>query len=256
MPYETLLLDRPAEGVAVVTMNRPESLNAMNLTLRQELEQAMLDLDEDADVRAIVLTGAGPRAFSAGGDIHERVKAAGQSQHARPGSMAGGMWRIANLKKPTVGAMNGLAFGGAAMLASTLDIRIGCERSSFRFLAASYGLINSTWTLPLLVGWAQAKELLYTGRIVEAEEAFRIGLLNNLVPAAEVLDAAVQTASQIAANRPEAVQGIKRLLHQQVGLSWQEQLATEQGLTASELPFIREADRFKPFLERGKQRSV
>ena len=78
--------------------------------------------------------------------------------------------------------MNGLAFGGAAVLASSLDMRIGCEHTKFRFLAAAYGRINSTWTLPNQVGWPIAKELLFSARVVEAEEAYRIGLLNHLVP--------------------------------------------------------------------------
>ena len=91
-------------------------------------------------------------------------------------------WHLATLKKPTIGAINGLAYGGAALLSSSLDIRIGCERSSFRFLAATYGRINSTWTLPMVVGWARAKELLYTARVVSADEALQIGLLNKIVP--------------------------------------------------------------------------
>ena len=90
--------------------------------------------------------------------------------------------------KPLIGAINGLAYGGAALLSSTLDLRIGCERTQFRFLAASYGRVNSTWSLPLLVGLPKAKELLYTGRVVAAEEAERIGLLNQIVPAARLIE--------------------------------------------------------------------
>ena len=84
--------------------------------------------------------------------------------------------------------MNGLAYGGAGVLASSLDMRVGCEHASFRFLAAAYGRINSTWTLPNQVGWPIAKELLFSGRVVEAEEAHRIGLLNHLVPCAQLRD--------------------------------------------------------------------
>ena len=93
---------------------------------------------------------------------------------------------IASCNKPIIGMMNGLAYGGGAVLASSMDIRIGCERSRFRFLAAAYGRINSTWSLGSQIGWPQAKELLFTARIVEAEEACQIGLLNHLVPAAQL----------------------------------------------------------------------
>ena len=250
--YQTILLDRPAGHVALITLNRPESLNALNATLRQELDGCLAALDEDEEVRAIVVTGAGPRAFSSGGDIHERVKA--EPAERKPGQLSplsGVAWRMANLRKPTIGAINGLAYGGAALYASALDLRVGCERSSFRFLAASYGLVNATWTLPLLVGWARAKELLYTGREVGADEALAIGLLNKLVPSSELLPAAIEMAGQIAANSPAAVQAVKRLLHEDVGRGWADMAQAEAGIS---LPRERESERFKSFLDRGKLR--
>src|SRR5580704_17005947 len=88
--------------------------------------------------------------------------------------------------------LNGLSYGGAALLSSSLDIRIGCEKTQFRFLAASYGRVNSSWSLPLLVGWPKAKELLFTGRVVAAEEAERIGLLNTIVPSAKLRETAIE----------------------------------------------------------------
>ena len=105
--------------------------------------------------------------------------------------------------------MNGLAFGGAAVLASSLDMRIGCEDTKFRFLAAAYGRINSTWSLGAQIGWPMAKELLFTARIVEAEEAYRIGLLNHLVPRAKLRDKTMEIARMIAGNHRGAVIGVK-----------------------------------------------
>src|SRR5258706_3066821 len=111
-----------------------------------------------------------------------------------------------------MGMMRGLGCGGAAVLASSRDMRVGCEHSSFRFLAAAYGRINSTWTLPNQVGWPVAKELLFSARVVEADEALRIGLLNHRVPCAELREKTMWLATMIAKNRPDAVVGLKRLL--------------------------------------------
>src|SRR3546814_10333570 len=113
--------------------------------------------------------------------------------------------------KPTIGMMNGLSYGGAAVLASSLDMRCGCEGTRFRFLAAAYGRINSTWTLPNQVGWPIAKELLFTARIVEAEEAYRIGLLNHLVPRAQLRAKTMEIAKMIAKNHRGADRKSTRL---------------------------------------------
>src|ERR1051326_8704440 len=104
----------------------------------------------------------------------------------------------------------------AAVLASSLDMRVGCEDSRFRFLAAAYGRINSTWTLPNQVGWPIAKELLFSARIVAAEEAYRIGLLNHLVPKAELRAKTMELAKTIAGNNRAAVMGIKQLMLKQM----------------------------------------
>ena len=186
------VLVEKSQGVAILTMNRPEQLNAMNYALSIELHDAVVSMNADDEVGCIVITGAGKRAFSAGGDIHEQREDDRQRSQAeldaRGAERGRGSYEISASPKPTIGMINGLAFGGAGVLASSLDMRVGCEHASFRFLAAAYGRINSTWTLPNQVGWPIAKELLFSARIVEAEEAYRIGLLNHLVPCAELRD--------------------------------------------------------------------
>jgi len=124
---------------------------------------------------------------------------------------------IASSAKPTTGMMNGPAYGGAAVLSSSLDMRNGCEGTKFRFLAAAYGRINSTWTLPNQVGWPMAKELLFSARVVEAEEAYRIGLLNHLVPRARLREKTMEIARMIAGNHGASVLGVKALLLRQHG---------------------------------------
>ena len=164
-------------------------------------------------------------------------------------------WHIANYSKPLIGAINGLAYGGAALLSSSLDLRIGCEKTQFRFLAASYGRVNSTWSLPALVGIPKAKELLYTGRVVAAEEAERIGLLNRIVPAAKLREAAVEMAQMIAKNDSRMVQGIKRLLHESMGLDWQGRYDLEDEARATYLAAGHPREGFKDFLARKPVRA-
>src|SRR5947199_10277574 len=118
-----------------------------------------------------------------------------------------GSYEISACPKPTIGMMNWLAYGGAAVLASSLDMRVGCEHASFRFLAAAYGRINSTWTLPNQVGWPIAKELLFSARVVEAEEAHRIGLLNHLAPCDQLRATTIRLARMTAQNRRAAARG-------------------------------------------------
>src|SRR5437867_3267173 len=160
MTYQNILAETVEGGVGVVTLNRPAVLNALSYDLARELDEALTGFEDDANVRCVVVTGAGEKAFSAGADIKEMAAADPQVLAERQRDRSKWTWHLANLKVPTIGAMNGLAYGGGAVLASSLDLRIGCERSRFRFLAASYGRLNSTWSLPVLVGWPRAKELL------------------------------------------------------------------------------------------------
>jgi enoyl-CoA hydratase/carnithine racemase len=249
MAYEFILAEHH-DGVAVITLNRPEKLNALSFALARELDEALTRYETDDAVKAVVLTGAGERAFSAGADIHEMAGLSSEELAQRQEFRSAATWHIATYQKPLIGAINGLAYGGAALLSSTLDLRLGCERSEFRFLAASYGRVNSTWSLPLLVGLPKAKELLYTGRAVAAEEALRIGLLNEVVPAPRLLETAVELGQTIARNDARMVQGIKRLLHDAIGMDWRDRYATEEDARATWLAAGHPRDGFREFLNR------
>jgi enoyl-CoA hydratase/carnithine racemase len=248
------VLVEKSEGVAILTMNRPEHLNAMNQQLSAELHDAVMGASADDEIGGIVLTGAGTKAFSAGGDIHEQREDDRRYSQAeldgRNAVRARGSYEISACPKPTIGMMNGLAYGGAAVLASSLDMRIGCEHSSFRFLAAAYGRINSTWTLPNQVGWPIAKELLFSGRVVEAEEAHRIGLLNHLVPCAQLRDKTMWLATMIARNRRESVMGVKQLLLDDLGRSLEEQWANERHYTLNVVRGAKAEAAFPEFIAR------
>lgn len=249
MEYENILVEI-ADGVGVITLDRPRVLNALSEALYEELDAAFTAMERDDDVRAIVLTGSGNRAFSAGGDIHEMARQARDGASTPSRDRERRAWHIAECVKPTVGAVNGLAYGGGAVIAASLDIRIGCENTSFRFLAASYGRVNSTWNLPMQVGWPVAKELLFTARVVGADEAYRIGLLNHLVPSDRLMEKAMETAVLIASNDPRMVQGAKELLLRNVGSDWGGMYRNENEAKSGRLAPTPVLEGFRDFLDR------
>jgi enoyl-CoA hydratase/carnithine racemase len=249
MAYENILFEQ-TDGVAIITLHRPKVLNALSMALTMELDDAIAHCEEDDDVRAIIVAGSGEKAFSAGADIHEMAELSKEELEQRGKQRGAATWHMATCRKPVIGALNGLAYGGGAMLASTFDIRIGCERTRFRFLAATYGRINSTWTLSAIIGMPMAKELLYTGRVVEAQEAKEIGLLNRLVPSGDLLSTALELAKMMAQNTPSMVQGIKELLNEGIGSTWAERLDMERDILLGRLKPSHPREGFKDFLER------
>ena len=253
MEYEFILAER-RDGVALITLNRPDKLNALSFPLMSELDDALTEYEGDDSIGAVILTGAGDRAFSAGADIHEMAGLSSEELAKRAATRGEISWHIASYTKPIIGAINGLAYGGAALLSSSLDLRIGCEKTQFRFLAATYGRVNSTWSLPALVGTPKAKELLYTGRAVGVDEAERIGLLNQVVPSAKLLESAVEMGQMIAKNDPRMVQGIKRLLHEGMGLDWQGRYDLEDAARETWLASGHPREGFKDFLARKPAR--
>jgi enoyl-CoA hydratase/carnithine racemase len=254
MAYDCIISER-LDGVGFITLDRPDKLNALSYDLVRELDDALTGFEQDDDIKAVIVTGAGDRAFSAGADIHEMADLSSEELEQRQGRRGEISWHVANYAKPIIGAINGLAYGGAALMSSSLDIRIGCERTRFRFLAASYGRVNSSWSLPLLVGWPKAKELLFTGRVVEAEEAERIGLLNMVVPSAKLRESAIEMGQMIAKNDPRMVQGLKRLLHEGAGMSLHERYEFEDEARATWLLAGHPRDGFKDFLARKGKRA-
>ena len=253
MAYEHILFEQ-ADGVAVITLNRPKVLNALSMPLTLELDAAISHCEADDDIKAIIITGTGEKAFSAGADIHEMADLSPEELERRGQQRGQATWHMAVCRKPVIGALNGLAYGGGAMLASTFDIRIGCERTRFRFLAATYGRINSTWTLSTIIGMPMAKELLYSGRVVEAPEAKEIGLLNRLVPSSELVATALELGKTIAQNTPSMVQGIKELLNEGIGSPWADRLQMEREILTGRLKPSHPREGFKEFLDRKGRR--
>jgi enoyl-CoA hydratase len=206
MAYETLLIG-VADGIATITVNRPDKLNALSARVILELGQAIDEARERSDVRGVILTGAG-RAFVAGGDLAEveRSNALTAKQRSLRGQSV--FRRFETSPKPTIAAVNGFALGGGCELAMACHIRIASERATFGQPEAKLGLVpgyGGTQRLPRLIGKGRALQLLLTGEIVDATEAYRIGLVNRVVPADELIVAATSMLRAILANGPLAV---------------------------------------------------
>ena len=245
------------DRVAIVTMNRPEVLNALNLQLVTELDEAISEMERDDGVGAIIITGAGERAFSAGADIHEnRELSNDDNREAITEKRSEYTWHLATCAKPVIGAINGLCYGGGTVMATSLDFLVGCERTSFRFLAVNYGQMNATWSLPVMVGMPRAKELLYSGREVFADEAYHMGLINHLVPSEQLMDKAVEIAAGIAKNRVKGVANIKQMLHEHSGLSMEEQYRNEINARSGRFKGLSVEEGFKEFLDRKGRKPI
>jgi enoyl-CoA hydratase len=216
--YETLLVDHPRPGIAVATLNRPDRLNALTFQMFGELAHLAADTAADDRVRVLVLTGAG-RGFCAGLDLADAatlpdMTAAGFLQGQEHWSQAITSFR--RLPKPVIAAVNGPAAGAGFSLALAADIRIAAPAARFNAAYIKIGLTGgdcgSSWLLPRIVGLGHAYEILLTGRQVEADEAARIGLVNRVVPAGDLLAAALDTAELIAANSPLGVRLTKQMV--------------------------------------------
>ena len=236
--------------LAIVTIDRPETMNALDMAHNAELDRVWAEFRDDDDLWIAILTGAGDKAFSAGADIHENRENSEEQRAAGAAARTEYTWHMAVSSKPVIGAINGLCYGGGTVMATSLDFLIGCEKSSFRFLAVNYGQMNATWSLPTMVGWPRVKELLYSGREVFADEAYHMGLINHLVPSEQLIDKTVEIAAGIAKNRAEGVANIKQLLLEHTGLPLEEQFRNEVDGRRGRFAGLSVEDGFKDFLDR------
>jgi 2-(1,2-epoxy-1,2-dihydrophenyl)acetyl-CoA isomerase len=212
---------RVAAGVAEIRLNTPENLNAMTAGMALAIEGALEEANGDDEVRALVITGAGP-AFSAGGDVKEDLPRFAETPYflADRSPSAGGprsfVFQLQGFEKPTIAALNGVAAGGGLSLALACDLRIASTAARLAPIFSRIGLVPDTgcsYLLPRLVGLAKALELSYTGEVIDAVEAERIGLVNRVVPAEDLEAATGELAAKIAAGPPLALKLTKRLLH-------------------------------------------
>jgi enoyl-CoA hydratase len=254
MSFANLLIERDA-AVAVLSINRPAVLNALNTQTLDELRRAILELKHDESVRAVVLTGAGAKSFVAGADINElatQTPITGR-EHAIAGQHV--LDLLEHMGKPVIAAINGYALGGGCELAMACTIRIAADTAKLGQPEINLGLIPGyagTQRLARIVGRGRALELLLTGDQVTAQEAHRLGLVNRVVPAAELMTEAKKLAAALAAKAPIAVRYILEAVHKGLEMPFaQAQIfeATLFGLVAS-TEDMREGTR--AFLEKRK----
>ena len=205
--------------VAWVTINRPERLNALAKATFAKLAEASLQLDDDPQVRVVVYTGAGDRAFSAGVDLKE-LEATGRMSHPMSGRERNLNEIVLEMSKPTIAAINGIAAGGGCELALACDIRIAAVGARIGLPEAKVGMGANFGSvmLPLLVPRGIALELLYSGQLIDMDAAQRIGLVNHVVPQAELAAYTNGLACQIAENAPFTVQRMKAVSFKSIGL--------------------------------------
>ncbi|MFC1940165.1 enoyl-CoA hydratase/isomerase family protein [Chloroflexota bacterium] len=207
MTYNTIILEKKS-GIAKITLNRPKAMNALSEELLSELVAALDDIEKDDSVNVVILTGAG-RAFSAGRDLQGIVEGR---------EWVGGLRykALEDLSKPVIAAVNGYCFTGSFELAMCADIIIASENAVFGDTHARFGIVpggGQTQRLPRQIGPKKAKELIFTSDMISAQEAERLGIVNKVVPADKLEEAAMEMAEKILKNIPETIRTVKRLVN-------------------------------------------
>ncbi len=252
MPYENILVEL-REPIAVLTLNRPKVLNALNAATFRELSAALEELVSNPAVRVILLTGTGEKAFAAGADILELAQVSAIEGQARAECGQQLFDRIENCGKPVIACVNGFALGGGCELALACTFRIASETAKFGQPEVKLGLIpgyGGSQRLPRLIGKGAALKLLLTGDIIPAAEALRIGLVEEVVPPTDLLPRAEQIANTIAAQAPLAIEKCLEAVHTGYDLPLRQALAHEAALFGLCCGTADKAEGTRAFLEK------
>lgn len=216
MEFENIIYEQEG-GIARLTINRPEKRNALNKAVRQEIRTVIAEIERDKAIRVAVITGAGSKAFCAGADLVQFKEATPLEIEARGFCLGQQLYNdIENLRVPTIAMVNGYALGGGCELAMACDIRVASENARFGQTEINVGIMpggGGTQRLPRLVGWGKAKELMYTGRIIGAAEAEKIGLVDKMVPADDLERTVMELANNIVSKSPIIIELIKKTIN-------------------------------------------
>ncbi len=254
MAYETLLYE-VKDGIAYVTINRPKVLNALNDTVITELGQVFTAIKDDPQVKAVIITGAGEKAFVAGADITQLVDLNTQEGKAFAAKGQAVFNLIENLGKPVIAAINGFALGGGCELAMACTVRLASTRAKLGQPEVNLGIIpgyGGTQRLPRLVGKGRAMELVLTGRMVDAQEAYQMGLVNKVVEPEKLMEEAEALARTIMSKGPVAVKLAMEAVNRGLEVSLAEGLAIEADLFGICCSTEDKVEGTKAFLEKRK----
>lgn len=208
MNEKTILVDKRTDGIAIVTLNRPEAANAFSRQMLHDFQDALSDLKSDANVRVVILTGSGEKAFCAGADLKERRGMTNSEVKQAVRLIGRTINEVENLPQPVIAAINGVAFGGGLELALACDLRVGALEAKLGLTETSLAIIpgaGGTQRLPRLIGLGKAKELIFTAKRLTAEEAVKVGILEYACPRSELLNQALELASSMVKNGPLAL---------------------------------------------------
>ena len=251
----THVLLEKKEHIAVATINRPKALNALNSEVLSDLDELVQTVSADADIRALVITGSGEKAFVAGADIGEMSTLTPEEGEAF-GKHGNDVFRkLETLPIPTIAAVNGFALGGGCELSMSCDIRICADTAVFGQPEAGLGItpgFGGTQRLARLVGPGMAKQLIYTAKNIKADEAYRIGLVNAVYPLDELMPAAEKMAETIAKNAPIAVRACKKAINEGLEVEMDDAVVIEETLFGSCFKTADQIEGMSAFLEKRK----
>lgn len=240
--------------IGIITINRPKVLNALNSAVLDELDKTLDAVDQEA-IRCLILTGAGEKSFVAGADIGEMstlTKAEGEAFGKKGNDV---FRKLETFPIPVIAAVNGFALGGGCEISMSCDIRICSENAVFGQPEVGLGItpgFGGTQRLARIVGTGKAKEMIYGARNIKAEEAYRIGLVNNVYPAEELMPAAKKLASTIARNAPIAVRNCKRAINEGIQVDMDQAIVIEEKLFGSCFETCDQKEGMNAFLEKRK----
>jgi len=255
MSYDTVIYEKE-KGVGIITLNRPESLNALSFQLKEDLSDVFDEIEKDEDVRVVILTG-GKKVFCAGADIKERAS----SQVSQPKAYFNQLkthrlfCKIEDFEKPVIAAVSGVAVGGGCELSLVCDFRMVSEIARFGVPEVKLGMIpaaGGTQRLPRLIGVTKAKELLFTGDFIDAEEAYRVGLVNKVVSVDRLMDEAKVLAQKLIENPPLSVKFVKRAVNAGIQLDLRSALDYEAHCAALLVASEDYREGFNAFVEKRK----
>jgi len=247
MAYESIIFEKE-DGIAIITFNRPDARNAVNNQVRAEFTAAIAEVEADNDIRVLILTGSG-KAFASGVDIKEFSQTTPYHAHNlyRLGE------RVEKLPKPVIAAVNGFCLGGGYEIAQGCDIIIASDKAKFGHPEINIGIIpggGGTQRLPRLIGAYKTKELIFTGDIITAEEAFGLGMINRVVPEDQLMPTAKEIAKKIATKSPAALKLAKQAINYAMQTNLESGLKYEYELYSLSLSLEDKAEGVNAFLEK------